>query len=139
MLTHFSLFITNLNYILGMVTVNFYNANFIWASKVFVCSHRCTQGGGGGGYKIAPSPSRQIFENLFNKKAEKPKIGGSPWQFFLKALTPPTVLAKTIRFPPGFSTSILFASMFVAIFLKIFFWCAPFGYLYFRYFRVCNS
>ncbi len=45
-----------------------------------------TGGGvGGGGYETP----RQIFEKLVNKNARKPKIGGPPWEFFLKALTPP--------------------------------------------------
>jgi hypothetical protein len=44
-------------------------------------------------------PPRQIFEKLVNKNAIKPKIGGPPWQFFLKALTSPGILAKTSSTP----------------------------------------
>jgi hypothetical protein len=54
-------------------------------------------------------PLKQIFENLVNKNAIKPKIGGPPWQFFLKPLTPPPpgILAKTSSTPPpGFSTRV---------------------------------
>ena len=44
-------------------------------------------------------PPRQIFEKLVNKNAIKHKIGapprgGGPWQFFLKPLSPPTVVTN---------------------------------------------
>jgi hypothetical protein len=52
-------------------------------------------------------PHRQILEKLDNKNAIKPKIGGPPWQFFLKPLAPPPgILAKTSSTPPGFSTRV---------------------------------
>jgi hypothetical protein len=35
---------------------------------------------------------------LVNKNAIKPKIGGPPREFFLKALTPLGILAKNIRY-----------------------------------------
>ena len=64
------------------------------------------EGKGGGGYETAPPP-RQIFEKLVNKNAIKCKIGGPPWQFFLKPLTPLGILTKTSRTPsPGFSTRV---------------------------------
>jgi hypothetical protein len=49
-------------------------------------------GGEGRGIKQPPQPPppRQIFEKLVNKNAIKPRIGGLPWQFLLKALTPLT-------------------------------------------------
>jgi hypothetical protein len=47
------------------------------------------------------------FKTLVNKNAMKPEIGGSPWHFFLKALTPLGILAKTLGTPyPGFSTCV---------------------------------
>jgi hypothetical protein len=61
------------------------------------------KGGGEGG----EAPPRQIFEKLVNKNAIKPKIGGPPWQFFLKPLTPPKDFGKTSSTPPpGFSTHV---------------------------------
>jgi hypothetical protein len=53
-------------------------------SLKFIDAHKGVRGGGG--YKTAPS---QIFKKLVNKNAIKCKIGGPPWQFFLKPLTPP--------------------------------------------------
>ncbi len=44
-------------------------------------------------------PPRQIFEKLVNKNAIKRKIGGLPWQFFLKPLTPPRNFGKNIPYP----------------------------------------
>ena len=44
-------------------------------------------------------PPRQIFEKLVNKNAIKCKIGGPPWQFFLKPLTPPRNFDKNIPYP----------------------------------------
>jgi hypothetical protein len=44
------------------------------------------------------------FVNV-NKNAINAEIGGPPWQFFLKALTPLGILAKTSGTPsPGFLT-----------------------------------
>ncbi len=54
-------------------------------------------------------PPRQIFEKLVNKNAIKRKIGGPPWQYFLKPLTLPPlgIWAKTSRTSsPGFSTRV---------------------------------
>ncbi len=59
-----------------------------------------TVGWGGMGGESAHLPHRQIFEKLVNKNAIKPKIGGPPWQFFLKALTPPRDFGKNFKYPP---------------------------------------
>jgi hypothetical protein len=45
-------------------------------------------------------PPRQIFEKLVNKNAIKRKIGGPPWHFFLKPLTPPRDFGKKLQVPP---------------------------------------
>jgi hypothetical protein len=50
--------------------------------------HRCTKGRGRGRGDETASPPRQIFKKLVNKNAIKPKIGGPPGNFDLKALTP---------------------------------------------------
>jgi hypothetical protein len=74
-------------------------------SNASIDAHRGGKGGRGG---VKQHPPRQIFEKLVNKNAIKRKIGGPPWQFFLKPLTPPLgILAKTSRTPsPGFSTRV---------------------------------
>ncbi len=60
---------------------------------------------GGGLVNIGPPLSK--FKTLFNKNEIKPEKGGLPWQFFLKALTPPRILPKTSGTPsPGFSTRV---------------------------------
>jgi hypothetical protein len=45
-------------------------------------------------------PPRQIFKKLVNKNAKKCKIGGPPWQFLLKPLTPPRDFGKNFKYPP---------------------------------------
>jgi hypothetical protein len=55
---------------------------------------------------------RQIFKKLVNKNAIKPKIGGPPWQFFLKPMTPPPRdFGENFKYPhppppAGFSTRV---------------------------------
>ncbi len=74
--------------------------------------HRCTRGGGGEGVWNSNLPPRQIFEKLVNKNAIKPQIGGLPWLFFLKALTPPRdFLAKTSRTPLDFQPVCIYELM----------------------------
>jgi hypothetical protein len=51
--------------------------------------------GGGKGVRINIGPPQANFKTLVNKNAIKPEIGGLPWHFFLKALTPLGILAKT--------------------------------------------
>jgi hypothetical protein len=50
-----------------------------------------------GEYETASSQAN--FEKFVNKNAKKTKIGGPPWQFFLKPLTP-----KNFKY--GFSTRV---------------------------------
>jgi hypothetical protein len=45
--------------------------------------------------RINIGPPQANFKTLVNKNAIKPEIGGLPWHFFLKALTPLGILAKT--------------------------------------------
>jgi hypothetical protein len=60
-------------------------------------------GGGGRERVIIGFPAD--FKTLVNKNAMIPEIGGPPGQFFLKALTPLGIFAKTSGTPsPGFST-----------------------------------
>ncbi len=51
---------------------------------------RCIQGvrGAKGEDKYRTPPPQANFKTLVNKNAIKPEIGGPPWHFFLKALTP---------------------------------------------------
>ncbi len=48
----------------------------------------------------APMGGQHLFEKLVNKNAIKPKTGGPPppWQFFLKALTPPRDFGKNFKY-----------------------------------------
>jgi hypothetical protein len=58
------------------------------------------QGWGRGGRGGGDSTSRQIFEKLIHKNAIKSQNSWTPWQFFLKALTPPPgIWAKTWATP----------------------------------------
>jgi len=59
---------------------------------------RCTQGPGGKGEGKYRTPHAN-FKTLNLKNAIKPKTGGPPWQFFLKALTPLGICAKTLGTP----------------------------------------
>jgi hypothetical protein len=49
---------------------------------------------------VGRTPLRQISKHLNNKNAIMPEIGGPPWQFFLKPLTPLGILAKKHQVPP---------------------------------------
>jgi hypothetical protein len=65
--------------------------------------------GGGREGRVNIVPPQANFKTLVNKNAIKPKIEGPPppRQFFLKALTPLGILAKTSGTPfPGFSTRV---------------------------------
>jgi hypothetical protein len=62
------------------------------------------RGGEGGRGRINIGPPRKISKHLLIK-CNKTRNRGTPWQFFLKALTPQGILAKTTGTPsPGFST-----------------------------------
>jgi hypothetical protein len=75
--------------------LNFYLMKF----NLLTLSIEAHRGGqGGGGYETAPP--RQIFKKLVNKNVIKCKIGGPPWQFFLKPLTPPWDFGKNFKYPP---------------------------------------
>ncbi len=61
-----------------------------------------------GGVRSNIGPPQAIFKTLVNKNAINPEIGGPPWQFFLKALTPTLgIWTKTSGTPsPGFSPGV---------------------------------
>jgi hypothetical protein len=65
------------------------------------------RGEGEGKYSNPAPPPQANFKTLVKKNAIKHEIGGPPCQFFLKALTPLGILAKTSGTPsPGFSTHV---------------------------------